>query len=133
MHRGAGGVIAPELVTQAVEREAARPDNQAKLAAVPDAKHRHLFVIHTVESRSLAVHALIGVRDGRGTSPADPDPPDVDHDCLGGHARRWALRHAAGDLDDLQSAARTLGCSGGVSPHRLRMLIQVGRDSSETG
>ncbi|MGH2800579.1 MAG: hypothetical protein ACRDM0_23510 [Thermoleophilaceae bacterium] len=40
-----GGITNADLVASATEREAAKPDNQAKLAEPPGAQRRHLFVV----------------------------------------------------------------------------------------
>lgn len=42
---GVGGVITQELIPAAIEHEAAKADNQAKLREPKDAKRRHLFVV----------------------------------------------------------------------------------------
>jgi hypothetical protein len=47
-----GGITLPDLIAIGVEREAIEPDNLAKLAAPPQARRRHLFVVFDGSSGS---------------------------------------------------------------------------------
>jgi hypothetical protein len=66
-----GGVTSGDSVAWAVEQEAAKRDNQAKLRCLPDAPRRHLFVVMHPSSGS-AYFAVKARQLGR--LPVLPDP-----------------------------------------------------------
>lgn len=74
-----GGAVNPSLITKAVEAQAAKDDNQAKLAACPDAPRRHLYVGLTSAGadEGMAWYALISVLEGREGLPPIPSLPDA--------------------------------------------------------
>lgn len=60
---GPGGWVDPNSVAVAVEAEASKPDNIAKLREPPEARHRHLFVVidgSTGGAFSAASHGKLG-------------------------------------------------------------------------
>jgi hypothetical protein len=74
-----GGAVGPSLITNAVEAQAAKADNQAKLAASPDAaRRRHLYVGLTSagEPEGLAWWALLDVLERGGEMPPIPALPE---------------------------------------------------------
>jgi hypothetical protein len=73
---GHGGAVDPNSIVEAVERHASLEDNQLKLAALPVAARRHLFV-HLGASYSLAAVALSRVLDGAQPFPRLPALPNV--------------------------------------------------------
>ena len=74
-----GGAIGASLITNAVEAQAAKADNQAKLAACPDAGRRHLYVGLTSagEPEGMAWWALLDVLERGGEMPPIPALPEA--------------------------------------------------------
>lgn len=71
LESGAGGWLDPNLIAEAVEREAAKPDNVAKLSEPPDARRRHLFVfLHPSTGAAWSVAA----NEDLGRLPILPSP-----------------------------------------------------------
>jgi hypothetical protein len=80
---GHGGVLASDLIADAVEIEAARTDNREKLDL--GAPRRHLFVLLTPNSISLADWALLLVLEGKEPMPRLPTlPPEITTVWAGG-------------------------------------------------
>jgi hypothetical protein len=74
-----GGAVGPILITNAVEAQAAKADNQAKLAACLDAPRRHLYVGLTSagEPEGMAWWALLDVLERGGEMPPIPVLPEA--------------------------------------------------------
>lgn len=73
-----GGWVDSGLITHAVEREAEKEDNRAKLAACPNAPRRHLYVGLTSAGRAegMAWWALLVVLEREGELPPIPKLPE---------------------------------------------------------
>jgi hypothetical protein len=71
---GDGGLVEPELVNTAVEREASKRDNRRKLGAAP-AGEKHLFVYITTTNHVV----WVAVRDGPPPEIGPVLPPEVTH------------------------------------------------------
>lgn len=74
-----GGAVGSNLITQAVEAQAAKPDNQAKLAASSNAPRRHLYIGLTSagEAEGMAWWALLDVLERDGSLPPIPALPEA--------------------------------------------------------
>lgn len=73
-----GGAVDESLITDAVQREAAKSDNRQKLGACADATRRHLYVLVSGQERGMTLTALHHVLEETMPLPPAPElPPEI--------------------------------------------------------